>query len=59
MRKRLISSIRQTETSAERGWLELERATVVEVSSEADAYPIEGALLNDEKRGWRAWAPGI
>ena len=59
MRKRLISPTRETDTSAERGWLELERATLVEVTSEADAYPIEGVLLNDEKRGWRAAVPGI
>ena len=59
MRKRLISPTRETDISAERCWLELERATLVEVTSEADAYPIEGALLNDEKRGWRAGVPGI
>ena len=34
-------------------------ANLVEVTSEADAYSIEGALLNDEKRGWRAGVPGI
>lgn len=55
----MISPIRETDTSAGRGWLELERATPVEVTSEADAYSIEGALLNDEKRGWRAGVPGI
>src|SRR5271167_2358072 len=59
MRKRLISPTRETDTSAERCWLELERATLVEVTSEADAYPIEGALLSHEKRGWRAGVPGI
>jgi hypothetical protein len=59
MRKRLISPTRETDTSTERGWLELERATLVEVTSEADGYPIEAALLNDERQGWRAGVPGI
>jgi hypothetical protein len=59
MRKRLISPTRETDTSTERGWLELERATLVEVTSEADGYPLEGALLNDERQGWRAGVPGI
>jgi hypothetical protein len=59
MRKRLISPIRKTDASAGRGWLELQRAALVEVTSEADAYPIEGALLNDQERGWRAGVPGI
>ena len=59
MRKRLISPTRETDTSTEPGWLELERATLVEVTSEADGYPIEGALLNYERQGWRAGVPGI
>jgi hypothetical protein len=30
-----------------------------EVSSEAEGYPIEGALLKDVQGGWRAGKPGI
>jgi hypothetical protein len=39
--------------------LELDRAAVVEVTSEAAAHPIEGALLNEAGRGWRAATPGV
>lgn len=42
-----------------RGWLELDRAAVVEVTSEAAAHPIEGALLNEGGQGWRAATPGV
>jgi len=59
MRKRLISPILPTDAVLERGWLELDRAAVVEVTSEAAAYPIEGALLNEGERGWRAATPGV
>jgi hypothetical protein len=59
MRKRLISPIRRTGAVLERGWLELDRAAVVEVTSEAAAYPVEGALLNERERGWRAATPGV
>jgi hypothetical protein len=59
MRKRLISPIRSTGAVLERSWLELDRAAVVEVTSEAAAYPVEGALLNEGERGWRAATPGV
>ena len=59
MRKRLISSIRRTGAVLRRGWLELDRAAVVEVTSEAAAHPIEGALLNEGGQGWRAATPGV
>lgn len=53
MRKRLISPLRKTTTLQDRGWLELDQAAQVEVTSEAESYPVEGALLSDG-RGWRA-----
>jgi hypothetical protein len=59
MRKRLISPIRWTGAVLRRGWLELDRAAVVEVTSEAAAHPIEEALLNEGGRGWRAATPGV
>ncbi|HZP24316.1 MAG TPA: hypothetical protein VFB04_12765 [Terriglobales bacterium] len=58
MRKRLISPIRSTGAVPERGWLELDQTAVVEVSSEAEGYPVEEALLRDG-RGWRADSPGV
>lgn len=57
MRKRLISPIRKTATIEDRGWLELDQTALVEVTSEAEGYPVEGALLSDG-RGWRADRPG-
>ena len=40
-------------------WLDLEQAARAEVSSEAEGYPVEGALLKDVRGGWRASEPGI
>ena len=57
MRKRLISPIRKTAIIEDRDWLELDQTAVVEVTSEAEGYPVEGALLRDG-RGWRAELPG-
>ena len=36
------------------GWLDLDRAASVEVTSEDKEYPVECALVADETRGWRA-----
>jgi hypothetical protein len=58
MRKRLIPSDRRSTSESGPAWLELERAASVEVTSEAEGYPIEGALAGDGQRGWRADAPG-
>ena len=57
MRKRLISPIRSTGAARERGWLELDQPAMVEVTSEAEGYPAEEALLRDG-RGWRTDEPG-
>jgi hypothetical protein len=58
MRKRLIT--RATESARNRGesWLDVERAAVVEVTSEDADYPIELALISEDSRGWRAAAAG-
>jgi len=58
MRKRLITPIRQVVPSSEPRWLELDRAAAVEVTSEDPQHPIEGALVRDDKRGWRASETG-
>jgi len=42
----------------EEGWLELDRAVAVEVTSEAKEYPVESALVLGQTRGWRADASG-
>jgi hypothetical protein len=46
-------------SAAPKDWLDLEQAARVEVSSEAEGYPVEGALLKDVQREWRAREPGI
>src|SRR5438094_2934724 len=58
MRKRLITPIPQTARPDDEGWLDLDRAAVVEVTSEDKDYPVESALLSGETRGWRAASPG-
>ena len=57
MRKKLISPSRKTAIGEEHGWLNLDEAAVVEVTSEAADYPVEEALVGDG-RGWRAEVPG-
>jgi hypothetical protein len=57
MRKQVIG-IPQIAAAWDRGWLDLNKAASVEVSSEDENYPIESALLGDEKAGWRAAEPG-
>ena len=54
MRKRLITPSPQETPSPDEGWLDLERAAVVEVTSEEKDYPVESALVAGEMRGWRA-----
>jgi len=58
MRKRLITRTPGTVSSGEEGWLDLERAAVVEVTSEDNDFPIESALVSRETPGWRAAMPG-
>jgi hypothetical protein len=57
MRKRLISPIRSISAPREGGWLDLDQAATVEVTSEAEGYPVEEVLVRDG-RGWRADMPG-
>src|SRR4029077_14246736 len=57
MRKQVIR-IPQIAAAWDPGWLDLNQAASVEVSSEDENYPIESALLGGEKTGWRAADPG-
>ncbi len=57
MRKQVIQ-VPQSAAAGDQGWLDLDKTASVEVSSEDEHYPIESALLGDEKRGWRAAKPG-
>jgi hypothetical protein len=58
MRKRLITPIPQDAPHLDQGWLDLDHAAVVEVTSEDKEYPVEYALISGEMRGWRAADPG-
>jgi hypothetical protein len=58
MRKRLITPTPQDAAFLDRGFLDLARAAVVEVTSEDKDYPVESALVVGEMRGWRADSPG-
>jgi XRCC1 N terminal domain len=58
MRKHLIAPIPQSAPALNKGWLDLDGATVVEVTSEDKEHPVESALVPGETRGWRAAASG-
>jgi len=58
MRKTIIDSDLQQNVESDRKWLDIEKLAAVEVTSEADAFPIESALLPGEGAGWRASGPG-
>ena len=54
MRKRLFTPIPQGIQSQDEGWLDLDHAASVEVTSEEKDYGIEAALVSGETQGWRA-----
>jgi len=58
MRKRIIAQPLHS-PPAEQGWLDLESIASVEVTSEDNAFPVESAILLQEKGGWRAAQPGV
>jgi hypothetical protein len=57
MRKKVMG-VPQTAPTRDQGWLDVNQAASVEVTSEDENYPIESALIGDEKPGWRAAEPG-
>jgi hypothetical protein len=58
MRKHLIAPIPRSAPALNEGWLDLDGAAVVEVTSEDKEHPVESALVRGETRGWRAAASG-
>ena len=58
MRKRLITPTTESIRTRGEGWLDLERAAVVEVTSEDKDFPVESAFVSGDTPGWRAAAPG-
>jgi hypothetical protein len=57
MRKRILTTTAKT-AHAQEGWLDLERAATVEVTSEDKDFPIECSLSIESRQGWRAAQPG-
>ena len=57
MHKRIIGVTQEAAIASEE-WLDLGTRATVEVSSEADGYPIENALQPGTGAGWRAAQPG-
>src|SRR6266700_347906 len=58
MRKRLITPTPETVRSRAEGWLDVERAAIVEITSEEKDFPVESVFVSGETRGWRAAKPG-
>jgi XRCC1 N terminal domain len=57
-RKRLIDPTTERLRTLGHGWLDLERAAVVEVTSEDKDFPVESVFVSEDAQGWRAAAPG-
>ncbi|HEY4781962.1 MAG TPA: hypothetical protein VIH54_09105 [Chthoniobacterales bacterium] len=58
MRKRLITPTQETVRSRGEGWLDVEQAAMVEITSEDKDYPVESAFASGEAQGWRAAEAG-
>src|SRR5215470_7117590 len=58
MRKRLITPTADRLGTLGQGWLDLESAAVVEVTSEDEHFPVESAFRSEDAPGWRAAAAG-
>lgn len=58
MRKRLITPTSATVRSRGEGWLDVERAAIVEITSEEKDYPVESAFSSGQTQGWRAAGSG-
>jgi hypothetical protein len=58
MRKKIISLEEHQNVPPGRHWLDIEKLAAAEITSEAEAHPIESALLPGKNSGWRAASPG-
>ena len=58
MRKRIITPTPETVRASAEGWLDVQRAATVELTSEDKKYPIESAFVFEEGQGWRAAESG-
>jgi hypothetical protein len=58
MRKRLITPTQETVRSRSEGWLDVEQAVTVEITSEDKDYPVESAFASGDAQGWRSAEAG-
>jgi F5/8 type C domain len=58
MRKRIVTPTAEAVRARVEGWLDVQRAATVELTSEDKRYPIESAFDFEEGQGWRAAGPG-
>jgi len=58
MRKRFVTPNPAAQALG-KGWLDLEHAAAVEVTSEDKDFPIESSLSIKPQQGWRAAEPGV
>src|SRR5918999_911067 len=58
MRKTIIGPVAENISRSDQNWLDLERLTHVELTSEDPKYPVESALMPGQGPGWRANRPG-
>ena len=58
MRKRLITPTSRDAPRLDEGWLDIDHAASVEVTSEQKDYGIDAALVSGETQGWRAAVSG-
>jgi len=54
MRKRVVEQDGQKDSEADYNWLNLERLAQAEISSEAEGYPVESALIPKADSYWQA-----
>ena len=57
MRKESITAVKPNTAPPDATWLDLDSIAIVQVASEQEGYPIDGALLAEGK-GWRAASEG-
>jgi hypothetical protein len=58
MRKTITEPVSENIARSDQSWLDLERLTQVEITSEHPTYPVESALIPGRGPGWRANRPG-
>jgi len=58
MRKRIITPTPENIRARGEGWLDVERAAVVEVTSAENDFPVESAFASGDAPDWRAGFSG-